>query len=120
MDTISPIKDPRVSNCYAQLNGKTYRKPAPLPITLMHSTNKMPPDYLLGVPLAPAGHTATIFLVKLFASFCHSMEQPIDCSNRFSTYLHSMFQVWPNSSIEGYALEGHALDTYSKLEGPQT
>lgn len=42
MDSIDPINDPRVSHCYAQLNGSNYH-------------------YLLGVP--SAGYKATIFLV---------------------------------------------------------
>ena len=117
MDTINPINDARVSNCYAQLNGNNYRKPAPLPMTLMHPTNKMPPDYLLGVPSAPAGHTATIFLVKLIASFSHSTKQLINYSKRSSTYLRTpYFLVWPKSSDEG--CEGNTLDTCSRLDGP--
>ena len=114
MDTISPINDPRVSNCYAQLNGNNYREPTPLPNTLMPPTDKMPPDYLLGVPSAPAGHTATIFLVKLIASFSHSMKQLIDYSKRSSTYLRTpYFLVWPKCSNEGCT-----LDTCSRLNGP--
>ena len=113
MDTYSPINDPRVSNCYARLNGIDYRKPAPLLITLMHPTDKMPPDYLLGVPSVPAGHTATIFLVPLIASFSHSMKQLVDYSKRSSTYLRTPYLlVWPKSSNEGCT-----LDTCSRLDG---
>ncbi len=61
MDSIDPIDDPRVSHCYAHLNGSNYRMAVRQLHTLMHTTNQTPPDYLLGIP--PSGYKATIFLV---------------------------------------------------------
>ena len=62
MDSIDPINDPRVSHCYARLNGIKYRMSArqlPLP---GQPTEPTPSDYLLGIP--SAGYKATVFLVQ--------------------------------------------------------
>lgn len=62
MDSIDPVKDTRVSHCYAQLNGINYRMAArQLPLQA-YSTDQTPSDYLLGIP--SAGYKATIFLVQ--------------------------------------------------------
>lgn len=61
MDFINPINDPRISHCYARLNGSNYRMAAQHHNALMHPIDQTLPDYLLGIP--PAGYKATMFLV---------------------------------------------------------